>query len=490
MLLKTSLIVAFASTVTALMPFQADRFITTDDYVKVSSVQDVPAGYRKHLATLGSTTGKTASVVMKPYEVNSTKSSTVLNIVPGISLLETDENNECYYVNTTIGTKEFPLIIDTGSAYLWVYGSECTEKACEDEAVYTPSSESTTATSTFALAYVTGTASGDVVEDNIIVNKLATTQKFRFGMAATVPDFFSNYPVSGIFGLPSNDSSSIESIISALYDSHAIDTKRFSISLGQVGSNKSEYSNAGIFAIGKPIEELYTGEIHYTPLLETESLYWQVVISGVSVDSYGVTFNESIEINGTKSTSKRTAIVDSGTTVLALPAQDALDIHTYFPESITDGTNFAIFCNSSLDITLTLNNHNYTIGPEQYLGQAYDNDSSYAGYCVSNIQGVSSDTVDSWILGAVFLKTVYADFDVENQQIGFASRNENVELTSTATSVSSASGTAAATTLSTSTSAKNSSSNSTSSYKDAAVGTAAGLSICSFLIPALVAVLL
>ncbi|CEP21467.1 unnamed protein product [Cyberlindnera jadinii] len=45
--------------------------------------------------------------------------------------------------------------------------------------------------------------------------------------------------------------------------------------------------------------------------------------------------------------------------------------------------------------------------------------------------------MESWILGAVFLKTVYADFNLEEQEVGFATRNDNVILTSTETSSSS-----------------------------------------------------
>lgn len=369
-------------------------------------------------------------------------------------MLQTDDNNECYFVNTTIGRNEYPLIIDTGSAYLWVYGEDCTDTACTENKRYSIDSDSssssasleeTSATSTFALSYVTGSAVGYVVEDNIIVNKLATTQKFKFGMANTVPDFFASYPVSGIFGLPSNDSSSIESIISALYDSHAIGVQRFSISIGQINPNDN-WTNAGIFAIGDPIEELYNGDIHNVPLIPNDSNYWMIKIDNVSVNDVVVQFNETVQIDGQDSTIHRSAVVDSGTTVLAIPQQDAIDLHAFFEDSITDGTNFAIFCNSTANINLMLNDKNYSIVPELYLGPSYPDGQGYDGYCVSNIQGID---LDSWILGAVFLKSVYVDFNIDKQEIGFAERNTDVIITSTATSASAATNTASV--LSTST---------------------------------------
>jgi hypothetical protein len=427
------LLLVLAACVSALLPVPQDRFIAGDS-VKVSQYFEEPT-------TQKGTTIKLSVVKSSSSSSSSSSAVQVLNLSPGISLLHTDANNECYFVNTTIGTDVFQLIIDTGSAYLWVYGDECTDEPCQNEPLYTPASghTSSTSTSTFALAYVTGTASGKVVEDNIIVNKLATTQKFRFGMADTVPSFFSRYPVSGIFGLPSNDSSSIESIISALYNSHAISKKRFSISLGQVGSNSTgDYTNSGVFAIGDPVSQLYVSDIHYIPLLDSSDTYWRIPIEQISVGNNVVQFNETEYVNGGNSTTARVGIVDSGTTVLALPEQDALDLHSYFSDSITDGTNFAILCNTTLDIELQLNGKNWTLTPDKFLGDAYSQDSVHYGYCVSNIQGVAQ--MESWILGAVFLKTVYADFDLEDQRVGFATRNENIILTSTSTSEPSSTG--------------------------------------------------
>lgn len=440
-IMRLKLLTVLASTVSGLLPTLENRFIEEDDgSVKyVSDYTEDDGSSSTSVKTIGIATTDDDLYAIDTVQRDAS-SPVILNLIPGISLLQTDQNHECYFVNTTIGTSVFPLIVDTGSAYLWVYGDDCQQELCQAASVYTPSASSaSTSTETFALAYVTGTASGEVVQDNIIVNRLATTEQFRFGVADQVPDFFASYPVSGIFGLPSSDSSSIESIISALYDSNAIASKRFSIALGEVGisqeNSSSEFNNAGIFAIGEPIEELYTGEIKYSSLLNDAGTYWKIQIEQVVIGDTLVQFNESDTINGVESTIARAAIVDSGTTVLALPEQDALDLHTFFELSITDGTNFAVLCNSTLNINLQLNGHNWTLTADEYLGDPYATDSPFYGYCVSNIQGIQG--MESWILGAVFLKTVYADFNLEEQEVGFATRNDNVILTSTETSSSS-----------------------------------------------------
>lgn len=444
---------SFILSVNAIIPVLVNRFVDDIDCYKVPN------------ADIDFTSLNLDSVTKKDAVSYTNASETILNIIPGISLLQTDSNNECYFVETIIGENEYPLIIDTGSAYLWVYGEDCSDSACNGHSLYTSTSSSDQETSTFALAYVTGSAVGDVVEDNIIVNQLATTDSFKFGMANEVPDFFSNYPVSGVFGLPSNDSSSIESIISALYQSHAISVQRFTILIGEINpnSNDTDFENAGIFSIGDPVEELYLGSLNNVSLIENSANYWMILIDQVLMNynaQVAFTNYTSYEADGVENWSNiiRTAIVDSGTTVLALPKQDAIDLHAYFQDSITDGTNFAILCNSSLIISLNLNGILYSIPPESYLGAAYSEDSGYDGYCVSNIQGITSEY---WILGAVFLKNVYADFNVEDQMIGFAERNTDVILTSTATDNSSSSTISIA---STSTTASTSSTTSTSSY--------------------------
>lgn len=438
--LKSLLFTALIPQASALLPISNDRYLASSDSYQVSRVIQAPEAFQKHIENIEvPSTSKQQQVLT----TNSTK--TILNLVPGLSILQSDDNNECYFVDSIIGNNEYPLIIDTGSAYLWVYGEDCKDTACENEALYTPTSStassspaSDTATSSFELAYVTGTASGQIMSDNIIVNKMATTQKFRFGMADSVPDFFAQYPVSGIFGLPSNDSSSIESIVSALYDSHAISVKRFSISMGQVNANDNYLNNSGIFAIGDPVRELYTGDFHYSSLINNVDNYWLIELSAIYINTFKLIFKTSQRIGTNSSSISRNAILDSGTTVLVLPKEDALSVHSYFTNSITDGTNFAVFCNSTFNLDFEINGKNFTITPKEYLGNAYSEDSDYYGYCVSNIQGVDSYAQNSWILGAVFLKTCYIDFDVSEQKVGFATKNTNVYLTSTATTTAAA----------------------------------------------------
>ncbi|CDO93459.1 unnamed protein product [Kluyveromyces dobzhanskii CBS 2104] len=419
--------------VDAFYPCTAERYLASGSAFEVGIEN---SKYAAQLLQLDSASSKSVSTVQS--KANSPSKSVEVPVKPGMSILSTDNNTQAYFVNVTIGNEIYPLVVDSGSAYLWVYGSPCKSQACTKNKLFsTDYVKRADDDSTFSLKYSSGTASGDVYEDRIIVNKLATTQNFTFGVADQVPDIFDNYPVSGIFGLPSNNSDSIESIISVLSESGAISKEKFSMVIGSLNSRDNSTSansdlqaplseNKGLFIIGDLEEDLYTGDVHYAPLIVNDNHYWQLKIDGIYVSSQEVNFSTSVTVAGSQSSILRSGIVDSGTTLLILPTQDALDLHTYFTNSVSDGTNFAVLCNSTQEISLKINGVEWSISSDDYLGEAYPESSYYYGYCVSNIQGLDLD--ESWILGDVFLKDKYAVFDVENQQFGLATKNENAVL--------------------------------------------------------------
>lgn len=425
--------VLFPSLALGFFPTSRDRFLQDTSCYEVNALNK----QHKEATSLGKFAGSSYTPQhYKDTAVSNSSNETFakIQVKPGISILQSDEHSQAYFVDVTIGDVAYPLIIDTGSAYLWVYGDSCNSSSCKGRKLFSTTNVLQDVAS-FSLAYTSGVAVGDVYHDRIIVNQLATTDNFTFGVASEVPDIFENYPASGIFGLPSDNSQSIENIISKLRSSNAISMEKFSILIGHINAEVSEEedgdvqdltSNKGIFAIGDELEGLYKGEIYYNNLIPDKNSYWSLKINNLYVNDYKVNFTNYENFTGSKSHNTRSSIIDSGTTLLILPKQDALDIHTYFENSITDGTNFAIMCNSTQTLTLEFDNKNWTIPSEKYLGDKYSQDSAYYGYCVSNIQGLDID--DAWILGDVFLEGIYAVFDVENQRLGFAEGNENALL--------------------------------------------------------------
>lgn len=418
----------------------------------------------------------------------SSSSTSLSSSIPTVDLdatiqaLWTDSSNSIYYINSTIDDNKtgysqiFPLLIDTGSSISWVYNVSCTSSAClnapkfDDSGLYT--------TSAFSLSYSGQTILGSMVDT--LHNNLTFSfpyglalSNYSFGLADSAPLFFNDYNVSGIIGIPSVYNESAQTnFIAQLDSSGALTSRKFGIVLG--GSANSNSSFGGLMLLGDAASEkadtLATSDVKFCPLSDNTNGYWLVAMSMVTAvsadDDYTTlsTFNNS-----------RNAVIDTGTTGLSIPLDDADALHKalFGSNYVTDGDgNYAFLCNATGEIEFTISDKNFSIPIKNILGDAYTN-SALAGYCASKAQG--SLSISYWILGASFLKSFYSIFDLDNFQIGFAPRVEafatsvvSQSITSTSTSVASTHSSIATSTL-VSSLAHNLTS---SSHNDAAHGTA------------------
>ncbi|ODQ63546.1 acid protease [Nadsonia fulvescens var. elongata DSM 6958] len=320
-----------------------------------------------------------------------------------------NENNDTVYViEVEVGSNNdtFKLVIDTGSYYIWVYGEDCTDPACISHNNFGKSKSSTfeTTSSTFSITY-----SSDVVKGNIIIDDFRIAgfeNRMKIGSVTQAGKTFENFAIDGILGLSAVDkSASFPGLMEILKKENQINKRIFAINLPRDEDEKSK-QDEGVLTIGSVDESKYTGDITYTAINDGSSL-WQIPLDGLYVNGTLVKLNET-----------RQAIVDTGTTLLIMPSQDALQIHGYIDGAVTDGVNFAVPCDTTTKLELEFSGQKWSISPKDYIGGNYDSN----GRCISNIQGL--DIVDSkWILGAVFLKNVYSVFDMDNLAVGFAEKS-------------------------------------------------------------------
>ncbi|KAH3661289.1 hypothetical protein OGAPHI_006696 [Ogataea philodendri] len=454
---------ALATTIAVARAFSVSgtSLLDSDHVYKVDTVEQPPSDF-----SIKATSTRKQSVL-----ASSNSSSTTLPWQSGMSFIDSDSNNESYTVNVTIGDSEYPLLIDTGSAYLWIYDSNCTDSSCSGKQLY-PISSGTNSSSSFSLAYSSGSASGKVVTDTLQLGSLSADE-FEFGAASSVPDLFEDYSFSGVLGLPAvNSSNGLTNLVTFLKNQETISQGTFALCLGSYDT-ALDGSNNGLLVLGKDIQELYDGSIHYSSVVENTNNYWQVVVDSVSADSYQISFDEA-EIDGQDSQTKRLAVVDSGTTSIVAASADATKIHSFFSDSITDGDNFAILCNSTLTLNFKIAGSSWSLGPDDYLGNAYGS-GKYDGYCVSNIVGSSSLDNGTWILGSLFLRNYYVSFDLDQSRLGLADRN-SVEIVA---SMSSASPTQSTVSASSTASTGSASSASTLSTKTSSVSTSKATSASS-----------
>lgn len=323
--------------------------------------------------------------------------------------IEQDGGDVSYYVNTQLGSSqaEYRMVLDTGSYYMWVYSENCTSTACMKRNRFGVDNSTTIKPTdhTYSISYTSGDIDGDIVVDNMTLG--ATTSRTQFGTANQADPSFASFAIDGIMGLSAVDKSesNFPSLISVLKDQGQIDSRVFGVSLGRT-ADKTD----GALVLGDYDHAAVDGDISWADVQSGTAL-WKVQIDGAYVGGNQVDFGAT-----------RNAIVDTGTTLLVMPPEDAMKFHGYIPNSQTDGKNYALPCDSTVSVEIEVAGAKWAISPKDYVGFKYSDNS---GLCASNVQGLKTgNDGKQWILGAVFLKNVYAVFDMDKKQVGFAKKKQ------------------------------------------------------------------
>lgn len=151
----------------------------------------------------------------------------------------------------------------------------------------------------------------------------------------------------------------------------------------------------------------YTGDFTYVPvryIVPGKFGYWELDM-------------DDVQINGKSITSARKAIVDSGTSLLAVPTADIAGIATAVGATQNFLTKqYTVDCNTAgPDMVVVIKGKQYTMKKADYV-------LNEGGSCLLAATGldVPAPAGPLWILGDVFMRTYYVKFDVDNRQLGFA----------------------------------------------------------------------
>lgn len=192
----------------------------------------------------------------------------------------------------------------------------------------------------------------------------------------------------------------------------------------------------GSLTVGGIDHSKFKGTLSYSPVVSSLG-YWEVVIESVDVNGNKVVFKQGnydeASLNPSNSDQKnllnrlkntyggvypltrdarlQTGILDTGTSLLVLNIDDAMTLHSFIPNVLTDGENYAIPCDTSVDIGFTIAGTRWSISPKDYVGGPYIFNNMPNGgnldpksgikYCRSNIGGVQMGS-GFWVLGEVF----------------------------------------------------------------------------------------
>jgi len=325
------------------------------------------------------------------------------------------EGNDIGFLATLqIGTppRDFEMLMDSGSADMWVGSENCkssTGGTCGDHNFIGPASSSTFSDSgvSWNITYGTGAVSGTKVTDNVFIAGLALP-KHNFGVANNESAQFTDdsVPFDGLVGLAQSRLSEQKNLspVEALARSNLIAAPITSYKIPRLADGK----NDGQITFGG----LDTTKFDPATLITLDNRsrvgFWEASMTAVAVSG-----RPMLNITG------RSAILDTGTTLIIAPPPDALAVHGAIPGSKFDNLNgFTVPCTTTVTVELTFGGTAFAIDPRDLaiapLNPANPND------CISGIAAGTIGGPNRWLIGGVFLKNAYFSHNVASNQMQLA----------------------------------------------------------------------
>ena len=318
--------------------------------------------------------------------------------------LNQDGRDFSYFAVVQVGSQkqEMWMLIDTGGTNTWLFASDCKSSACQQHNTFgEEESDSLEMTSDkWNVGYGTGTVSGVLGNDTLSIAGLDVNM--TLGLASKASDDFNSYPMDGILGLSrTNDSGyGTPTFMDTVKQENLLQSNIIGFSL----SRGSDGGKDGSITFGGVDESKLSGNVTFTETVSSSDR-WGIPVDDVTVDG------KSCDFTG------KSAIIDTGTSYLLMPPDDAKALHEHIPGASKKDKNFVLPCDSTAEIRVTFSGVSYAISPKDYVGpKAGDS-------CVSSIVGQQTFGDDEWLMGDVFLKNVYAVFDFDNNKIGLAGRD-------------------------------------------------------------------
>lgn len=292
------------------------------------------------------------------------------------------------------------LLVDTGATNAWVMGSSCKSKSCGVHNTF-GKEDSTTLKPTgakFTVGYGSGVVSGELVNDTVAMGGLSTST--TFGLATEVSDDFLKFPIDGILALsrPDSNNSGFTTIMETVIQSKVLEANLIGINLQRASDGTAD----GELNFGSPDTTKYFGDLSYVNTV-SGSKAWAIPVDDIAVNGLVCNFTG------------KTAFIDTGTTFLLFPTQDAQRIHSLIPRSRQVDEEFQLPCSSDVLVQIKIAGTTYSVKAEDYVGKPIEG----GDLCSSNIVGGLDTSANvEWIIGDVFLKNVYTVLDFDKDRIG------------------------------------------------------------------------
>ncbi|KAF8972676.1 aspartic peptidase A1 [Flammula alnicola] len=335
----------------------------------------------------------------------------------GTNLLSNQNGDSSYFGSIAIGTppKAFNVILDTGSADLWIADSACIT-GCESVPTFDSASSSTfhNQSTSFSITYGSGRAAGSLGSDVVQMAGFSVANQV-FALCNLVSSGLLNNPVSGLLGLAFQTiaSSKATPLWETLVTSGAWDSPLMAFQLTRFLNDSSVQSQefGGSFSMGFTNTSLYTGDIDYVNL-PVQGSYWILPITSMTVQGNSVSLPSGQDSY---------AAIDTGTTLVGGPSTYISQIFAQIPGSSPGTGNFQNYytypCDTTVNVTLSFGGtRTWTISPADFQLSRLTRSTCLGAF----FELSTGSSAPSWIIGDTFLKNVYSVFRYQPLSVGFA----------------------------------------------------------------------
>lgn len=330
-----------------------------------------------------------------------------------------------YFCNANLGTppRPFKLLVDTGSSDLWVPDDNChgdskeseSTPGCGNHSSIGPNSSSSfkrIEEEIFFIIYVSGYAIGNMATDHVSIAQL-TIENLKFGTAIKESQSIisANSPWDGILGLglPAlSHEPNATSFLDALKNQSLITQNVVSFKIPRHRDAQKENSE-GEMTIGGMNPDRYIQDTLVTVKNVNKKGFWEAPIDEVAVNGVRL---DSV-------TGNRSGVLDTGTSLLVVPAPDADALHALIPGAEFDGRqkHWTIPCKNNASMTISFGKRSFKIDPRDLVPDFPINETTcYSGIAAAEL-GLGSTV---WLVGDTILKNVYLSLDRETDEISFA----------------------------------------------------------------------
>lgn len=327
------------------------------------------------------------------------------------------------------------VVLDTGSADLWVSSSTCARCASQATGARFNQAQSSTFNSVqgnLDVTYGSGRAVGTLGSDVVQVGQFQVASQV-FGLATSITDQFLTGNSSGIMGLGFRSLASTGANPWWQQAVTAWDAPQMSFYFTRfrnVAGATNIDEPGGQFTLGGTNSSLYQGTINFTNLVRAQ--YWTIPMTSIGVGN-----SASIQLGS----DNQNAAIDTGTTLIGGPSSVLDQFYSLIPGA-TRGSQvssslqdyYVIPCNANVQATLTFGGQSYTMQASDLIGGTLSGGQQCIGaFFVLDLQSGSSPIpgassgVPAWVVGSAFLKNVYSVFQSDPAAVGFATLRDNVQ---------------------------------------------------------------